>query len=243
MRYLMAALLMPLAACSVHANGDEGGPGVTGTGSGTTRTFAVADFSAIDLRGSDDIDVRVGTGFSVRAEGPSDDLDHLRIVREGDTLKVGRKNGSGFNWGKGEKVKVFVTLPRLAEGNVSGSGDMTVDRVEGSKFESGIAGSGSLNVAALQVDSAEFSIAGSGDVKTAGTAKSLKISIAGAGDVAAAGLTARSADISIAGSGSVRAAVDGQAKIDIMGSGDVDLGPKARCQTSKMGSGSVRCGG
>ncbi len=243
MNFLALGLIIPLAACSFSWNGDDadGNGGAAAQGTGSARTFQLADFSEIDLRGSDDVDVRVGTGFSVRAEGPSDQLDRLQIARDGDTLKIGRKSGN-FGWSKSGKVKVYVTLPRLAEADVSGSGNMAIDRVEGAKFEAGIAGSGNLSVAALQVDEASFSIAGSGNASAAGRAKSLEIAIAGSGDMDGARLQAQTAKVEIAGSGSARALVDGPAKVDVMGSGDVDLGPKARCTTSKMGSGSVRCG-
>ncbi len=242
MNFLALGLIIPLAACSFSWDGDKEGAGAAASGSGTTRTFQVTDFNGIDLRGSDDVDVRVGTGFSIRAEGPSEQLDRLRIDRDGETLNIGRKNGTNIGWSKGAKVKVYVTLPRLTEANVSGSGNMLVDRVEGGGFKGGIAGSGNLTVAALKVDAVQFSIAGSGTASASGTAHDFKVEIAGSGDVDAAKVQAQSATIEIAGSGSVSAVVDGPAKIDMMGSGDVDLGPKARCTTSKMGSGTVRCG-
>ncbi len=242
MNFLALGLIIPLAACSFSWNGDDEGTGATASGSGTTRTYQVAGFNGIDLRGSDDVDVRVGTGFSVRAEGPSDQLDRLKIERDGDTLEVGRQNGTNFGWSKGAKVTVYVTLPRLTDVSISGAGTMAVDRVEGGGFEGGIAGSGNLEIAALQVDDAKFSIAGSGTVRATGSARNLEVKIPGSGDIDGSKLQAQAAKISIYGSGSVRAIVDGPARVEIMGSGDVDLGPKARCTTSKMGSGSVRCG-
>jgi len=244
MNFLALGLIIPLAACSFawNGDGDNSGAAAAGSGSGTTRTFQVAGFNGIDLRGSDDVDVRVGTGFSIRAEGPSEQLDRLRIERDGNTLNIGRKNGASFGWSKGAKVKVYVTLPRLTDANVSGSGNMAVDRVEGGGFKGGVAGSGNLDIAAIQVDDAKFSIAGSGNARASGIARDLKIEIAGSGDVDGTKLQAQSATVEIAGSGSARAVVNGAAKVDLMGSGDVDLGPNSRCTVSKMGSGNVRCG-
>lgn len=241
MRYeaiVMLAAGALLSACSI---GDDDGPGIAPTGSGPTRSFAVDGFSRIDLTGSDDVDVRAGTAFSVRAEGPTDELDRLRIARDGDTLEIGRKRNT-FSFGSHDKVKVYVTLPRLTHANLAGSGTMAVDRIEGASFEANIAGSGDLNIAALATDEAELSIAGSGNVRAGGTVKTLEASIAGSGSVDAAGLRAEHAAVSIAGSGDVRAAVTGTAKVELMGSGDVDLGAQATCKVSKMGSGSVRCG-
>lgn len=242
MRAVVIAMVAGLAACSFNGSSDAEGPGVAGSGSGSSRTYPIADFSAVELSGADDVDVRVGGGFSVRAEGPAAELDKLRIVKEGATLKVGRIRRTGMSWSKGEHAKIYVTLPRLAAAAVAGSGAMTVDRIEGARFAGDIAGSGSLAIGAIAVDQADFSIAGSGDASATGSARGLKVEIAGSGSLEAGGLKATRAAVSIAGSGGVRARVDGTASVDIMGSGDVDLGGNAKCTVSKMGSGSVRCG-
>lgn len=243
MRAILIAGLLPLAACGMTIGGDDDRtPGVAAQGSGNTRTYQVAGFTEVELRGADDIDIRVGPGFSVRADGDSELLDHVKISQDGNTLRVGRTRSNGWHWSGGH-AKISVTMPALAAASVAGSGDITVDRVQGGGFKAAGAGSGSLSVGQLQVGSADIWLAGSGDVKLAGTARQLKISIAGSGDVDAGGLRAGQADVSIAGSGSVRAQVEGPAKVSVMGSGDVDLGGKAQCNASKMGSGSIRCGG
>lgn len=233
--------LLPLAACS-GASFFSGDDGVAATGSGSSRSFAVADFTGVSLRGSDDVSVTLAATFSVRAEGPSEVLDRLKIERDGDMLKIGRKSDPSFNWGSYKGAKIFVTLPRLTSANVAGSGDMTVAAAEGDSFEASNAGSGSIAIGALKVKSADFNIAGSGEISAKGTADKLKIAIAGSGDIDVAGVKASSADASIAGSGSVRADVNGPATVQILGSGDVDMGSNATCTTSKLGSGSVTCG-
>lgn len=240
MRTLILAMLLPLAACG-GLDDDDARNAIPPSGTGSARSYAASGFTAIDLRGADDVDVRVGSAFSVRAEGDSAVLDRLVIARHGDALRIGRK--SGFNWGSG-KAKVYVTMPRITAGSLAGSGDMAIDRVDGADFDGSLAGSGSLTIGSLAADDVEFSIAGSGNiVARGGKTQQFAVSIAGAGDVDARQVTASSAKVDIAGSGSVRALVDGPAKISIMGSGDVDLGPKAKCETSKAGSGTVRCGG
>ena len=229
------ALLLPLAAC------DHAGAGVVGTGSGPARQFAVADFTAVAATGPDDVDVRTGAGFSVRAEGDPAVLDHLRIVRKGDTLEIGRQ--PGWHPGASDPTKVFVTMPRITEADVTGSGNLIVDKVTGGGFKGNAAGSGDLTVHAIAVDSLGLSVAGSGDMAMTGHARSLDVSVAGSGGVDGAGFAARTASVNIVGSGSVRARVDGAATVAMMGSGSVDLGGKARCSVTKMGSGSVTCGG
>jgi len=242
MRAILLLAAIPLAACSFHGGGDDNSqPGVPASGQGTSRTYQVAGFTGVDLRGSDDADIRVGPAFSVRAEGPSDRLDGLRITKEGDVLRISRKSNA-VGWGGGRDVKVFVTMPAIASASIAGSGDMTIDRVDGTSFKGATSGSGDLAVQQIKADSLDLSIAGSGNINAAGAAKQASLSITGSGDIDARGLTVGSADVSIAGSGDVKATVNGHAKVSMMGSGDVDLGGGATCDVSKMGSGEVTCG-
>ena len=242
MRWLVMAAALPLAACGSVSMAGESGDAVAANGSGGTRSFAVADFTAVELAGADDVDVKVGGGFSVRAEGPADQLDKLEIRKDGSTLWVGRKRGGKWSLSSGKGVKVYVTMPAIQAASLAGSGNLAVDKVTGGDFKGSLAGSGDMKLAQLTATSANFSIAGSGAIGAAGRVDRLKVSIAGSGDVDAAGLKAGQANVSIAGSGDVAAEVNGPAKISLMGSGDVTLGGKPQCQTSKMGSGEVRCG-
>ncbi|EZP50985.1 MULTISPECIES: head GIN domain-containing protein [unclassified Sphingomonas] len=234
----MAMAAMMLVGCSM---GYDDGAALAAKGSGPSRTYPAQGFSRIDVTGSDDVDVRLGNGFSVRAEGPADELDTLRIAESDGTLTIGRKRGIG--WGRHRAVKVFVTLPRLAEARVTGTATVAVDRITGAGFKAEVSGSGDLNIAALTVDTADLSITGTGDVRAGGAVKMLHVAVAGTGSVDAAGLRVARADVSVAGMGDVRAAVDGPAQVAISGTGDVDLGASARCTVSNHGTGSVRCGG
>lgn len=241
MRSLMLLAAIPLVACSFHSGDNDDQPGIPASGQGTSRTYQVAGFTGINLKGSDDADVRVGSDFSVRAEGPADRLDDLKIVKDGDTLKISRTS-HGMHLGGGRDVKVFVTMPAIRAAEISGSGDMTVDHVNGGDFDGSIAGSGNLSIGQMAVDRVELSTAGSGTLTAAGTARQASLSSAGSGDIDAGGLTASQAQVSTAGSGDIKATVNGHAKVSMMGSGDVDLGGGATCDVSKMGSGEVTCG-
>ena len=122
MRLIALLATLPLAACSYHSNSDSK-PGVAGSGSGDARSYPVADFTGVALHGSDNVDVRVGSAFSVRAEGPAKELDKLKIEKVGDTLRVARREGNLFNWSSDDKaVTIHVTMPRITGADVAGSG-------------------------------------------------------------------------------------------------------------------------
>jgi hypothetical protein len=238
MRLIALLALVPLAACSGAARSED----APDNSPKSSRTFAVDQFNAVNSAGPDDVDVRVGPSFSVRAEGSQKVLDALEITREGDSLKISRKNDSGFHWGGSDRgAKIYVTMPRMTAASMTGSGDMTVDKVSGDAFAANSTGSGDLSIGMLNVASATLSVTGSGDLKVAGTAKTGNFSIAGSGDIEAPQFKSSSASVSVLGSGSVSAAVAGTANVNSMGSGDVTLTGGAKCTTSKAGSGDVNC--
>lgn len=224
-----------LGACSAAGGTPADGPG-------QSRSFAGRDFSGIELRGSDDVTVVVGSGYSVRAEAPAAVLDQLQIERVGKMLRIGRKPHSGWNWAPHRAAHITVTMPAIAEVRVSGSGEISIDHVDGDDFAAANAGSGAVRVAVLRVRAAKFDIAGSGAISAAGTADRLTLSIAGSGSLDARGLKAASANVSIMGSGEATAEVNGPATVSIAGSGNVDLGANATCTVSRVGSGEAHCG-
>lgn len=239
MRLLLIAAALPLMGCNATADRDDS-PGGAAQAAASSRSFAVSSFDGVDVRGPDNVDVKVGPNFAVVAEGDPAILAKLDIrVVDGD-LRIGReKSQTWFGKDKGS-VRVHVTAPRISDATITGAGALNVERVEGA-VEATIAGAGNLVIGSVQADDVELSIAGSGDMKVSGTTRSLKASIAGAGDIDASQLSATSGDISIAGAGNLRGQVKGDANVEILGVGDVELTGGARCKTRTLGPGKARC--
>lgn len=242
MRLLMIALLLPLAAATAacQSKWEKDGTGVTAPGSGATRSYAAAGFTGVDLRGSDDVDVKLGANFAVRAEGDPKVLDQLEIQVVDGVLRVGRKANAGAWFDNDHGAKIHVVMPRLRSAAVRGSGDLSVERAEGD-ISAAVSGSGNLVIAELRGGAADLSVAGSGDLDISGTATRLTASIAGSGDIDAERLTASSAEVSIAGSGDMTGVVKGAAAVSILGSGNVELTGGAKCTVSALGSGEAHC--
>ena len=236
------AVLIGIAA-AVAASGcgqsraEDGGPTVQ-------RSFQVGGFERIEVAGPYDVRVRTGSAPSVSASGPEKLMDRLVVeVKDGRLLIHPRKDKRMFNWSSIRgTATIDVTVPMLSGASIAGSGEITVDRISGERFDGSVAGSGDLALDSLQVQALKLSIAGSGDVHArSGEAQSVDYSIAGSGDIDASGVRAGTAAISIAGSGSINGQANGTASVSIMGSGDVELTGGAKCTVSKAGSGNVRC--
>lgn len=240
MRALFVAVPAVLLAACGHAEGNA-----SSTSQTVSRTFALADFDQVALRGSDNVHVVVGNSFSVSATGPSDAIDLLEIVVEDGVLKVGRKSASGlrFGWSKKgtQRIRVAVTMPAIRGASLAGSGDMMIDRATADAFKASLAGSGDLKIARLEAKSVGVSVAGPGNIEVAGKVETLDISGAGSGNVAAGGLEAGTARISLAGSGNVDARAVGSASVSVIGSGRATVTGTDNCKTSRMGSGTISC--
>lgn len=208
------------------------------------RSFQVGAFERIEVAGPYDVRVRTGSAPSVSGSGPEKLMERLVVEVKGDRLLIHpRKERSMFNWSSTRGTATLdVTVPMLRAASIAGSGEVSVDRISGERFDGSVAGSGDLSLDSLEVQALTLSIAGSGDVRArSGQAQSVDYSIAGSGDIDARGVRAGTAALSIAGSGRINGQANGTAAVSIMGSGDVELTGGAKCTVSKAGSGNVRC--
>jgi hypothetical protein len=242
MRKFIAAAAV-IAACAAtsacgQARGEGGGPTVS-------RSYQVGNFDQIEVAGPYDVDVRTGSNPGVAASGSEKLLEHTVVeVRGGKLLIRPERQNSWFGtgWSTNGKANFTVTVPQLRGATIAGSGDIRVDHVQGDRFEGNVAGSGGLSVGTLDVQTLKLAIAGSGDAKAGGgRAGVAEYHIAGSGGLDAGAVAARQAKVSISGSGNVRARASDTADVSIVGSGDVDVSGGAKCSVSKTGSGDVRC--
>lgn len=217
----------------------------TAQSQGSERSYQVGSFEKVAGAGPNHYLVSVGSAPSVRASGPAKTLDRYEVVVRNGELQVRLKS----EWRRDKSNRKLkpatyrITLPRISAASYAGSGDMSVDRVDGGTFEANLAGSGRLTINRMAVEKANFSVAGSGNLSASGKARKSDVSIAGSGNVRARQLRSVSASVSVAGSGDTALTVDKDADISIVGSGDVAIAGNARCRISKMGSGKVSCGG
>lgn len=210
---------------------------------GAERSWTPENFDDIQLSGPYDVVVRTGSAPSVRAEGPDDELERLEVRVRGDRLVIGRE-GRGWRdmFSDSDEVRLLVTVPQLSGAHVSGSGDMTINEMEGNHVALSISGSGDLKVAAIRADSTGARITGSGDMQLGGVCKDGSFAVTGSGDLDARDLACETLEARISGSGDVRGRATGSARAQISGSGDITVEGGARCETSVRGSGEVRCG-
>lgn len=246
----LASVFMLTAACSAgesaqrqgqtqgQRQGEDESAGVT-----SSDYSALRDFTGVESTGPDTVVISVGKPFSVDAQGDAKAIEALKISVEGGKLRIGRKQGMSNFWGMGSDhgVTIRVSLPSLDSVDLTGSGDVRVDRAEGRALGLSLTGSGDLSVDDVKVATLDADVTGSGNIALSGKADTATLSSTGSGDLDGKGLNAAKASISITGSGNVDLASDGSVDVRIMGSGDVDVKGSAKCSVKAMGSGEARC--
>lgn len=247
---LMAAILaFSLAGCNDNSASNPqndtildkagGVVGLNGKGAATTRDFKLANFTAVELAGSDDVTLRQGAEFQIRARGPASAIEQLDLRVENGVLRVGRKNSAGVTTGK---VEFNIVLPQLNGAKVTGSGDLDADALAGDEVELTVTGSGDLKIASLTAKKASLLVTGSGELEVkGGQIEAGTYKVTGSGDLDAEKLNARTLSISVAGSGDLDALASGKADVQILGSGDVTVKGGATCSTKILGSGKATC--
>lgn len=216
-----------------------------GSAGAATRGYTVTDFEKIQVDGSFNVHVHTGAGTSAKATGAPAALDRLSVEVQGGTLVIKPLPGGWGGWPGGTlaPVTVEVTTRSLSGIALSGSGDVTVDRVRGDTLDVMMGGSGDLSIADVGVTRLGATLTGSGDLSLGGRAVQARAILRGSGTVHGEKLMAESAEATLIGSGDLSLGARRTAKVSLTGSGNVAITGPATCAVTRTGSGDVRCGG
>jgi hypothetical protein len=204
------------------------------------ETRDVKGFTKISYGISGNLQIKIGSEFSVVLEGEKDDLENVITEVSDGKLKI-RIEKWGFNFN--EKVNAYVTMPELTGLSVSGSGKAEIlDAIsEADNLDLSVSGSGKVLTAGLVVDALDCSISGSGDIVIgAGNADRANISISGSGSYSGENFEIDHLDISVSGSGSCLCKVGDSLTARISGSGNVTYIGNPKIDARVSGSGHVR---
>ena len=193
------------------------GERVKGSGKLATEMRDLKNFSAIEVKGSSDVDVTIGKSFSVEVEADDNLLEYLETEVRHGTLFISYAEGYSISTRRGSRLNI--TMPEIQEIEIRGSSDVRVDGAKGKELI--------------------VTIAGSGDMKLSGAVDDFEADIRGSGDIDARKLVAREAYISIKGSGDVDVAVDDFLDARISGSGDITYYGDPKVKKRVRGSGDI----
>ncbi len=215
---ILAAIGVVLLARDVLP-GSSRSSGVQGSGAAATSTRALANFSGIDLAGSNNVTVVAGARQSVVVHADTNLLSHVTTQVRAGTLIIGDVGSFSAR----SPMYVEVSVPSLAALELSGSGTITVTGISASQLA--------------------VTLPGSGDIDASGSVTRLNVSIDGSGNAQLSGLAARNVDAVVSGSGTIFVTATQSLAAKVPGSGAVLYGGNPpQVTTSITGSGAVTPG-
>ena len=192
------------------------GSGVRGSGVAASQPRALPAFSSLDLAGSNDVTVLVGSPQSVVVHADSNLISNVTTSVVGGTLVIGDTGSFTTR----SPMNVDVSVPSLTALTLSGDGQ--------------------LSVTGISAPQLTVSIPGSGLLSASGTATRLDVTLDGDGQAQLSQLTARDVHAVLAGSGLIQ--VNATASLDaaVPGSGMIMYsGNPPHVTTSVTGTGTV----
>lgn len=210
--------------------------GIRGEGPEVTRRIDVENFDGFTLAVNARLEVTQGSNRSVEVEGQENIIDNILTKVKNGHWKIKFDK----NVRRHDGLTIRITMPRLNEASISGSGS-----IEGrtpftglGDLQIGISGSGDID---LDVEAANLqtSISGSGDIRLGGSANRHEVRISGSGDIDAGDLKAAACQVRISGSGDAVVNASEDLQVTTSGSGDVYYYGRPRVKAKVSGSGDI----
>ncbi|WP_046244751.1 PspC domain-containing protein [Hymenobacter terrenus] len=188
------------------------------------RNFDETDFTQVSVVGAYRVVIRQADAFKIEAGGADNTLNDLRVVRDGNTLKIRPRNTFFFgrSWSRSEeKVLIRIDMPSVESLDLAGAVQADLggfERQERMKVQQ--AGASHLR---LNGNYGTLKVAQAGACRTTATghADDLDLDAAGACELAGANLQTRSAKVAVAGMCKARLNVTESIKGDAVGASEI----------------------
>ncbi|WP_411816045.1 head GIN domain-containing protein [Hyphococcus sp. DH-69] len=166
-----------------------------------TKSYDLAGFDMIDIAGVYELEVEVGSPFSITLTGPKREMSLAKVsVRDGVLYLDREKEDQGIHR---DGIDAVITLPNLKALEVSGV----------------VAG----EISGVDVDQFNLDLSGVGDLKVSGQCSALEAKVSGVGDLNAEDLQCGEVTVKVSGVGS--ASVYARQSVDarVTGMGDIEV--------------------
>jgi Putative auto-transporter adhesin, head GIN domain len=215
---VVAVLVLAVAVVTMLARAGSPGSGVRGSGVAASQSRVLAQFSSLDLRGSNNVTIAVGRRQSVVVHADSNLLRDVTTRVAAGTLVVGTVGSFAAR----SPMSVEVSVPSLSSVALSGSGQVSVTGIDARRLTVTLPGSGTLSAS--------------------GTVAELNVTLGGSGLAQLGNLAARDVHAVLTGSGLIRVTATARLNAAVSGSGAIIYNGSPQVTSSVTGSGAVTPG-
>lgn len=169
------------------------------------QTYELQDFSAIEISGAYELDVKVGGDYSVAISGHEEEMARAEVSVRNGALVLGSKKRIYHDKGHDghDSLSAVVTMPALDRLSVSGVVDADISGVDAGAFKINLSGVGEVNVA--------------------GRCRRLDARVSGVGELNAKALECAEADVALSGMGEASVFARDAAKAEVSGMGEINI--------------------
>ena len=193
---------------------------ITGSGNVVTQEEAFTGFDKVDVSHAFTVDISQGESFRVVVRVDDNLVEHLEVVKQGDTLKIGLEP-TPFRNVRDATMEAEVTMPELTGLELSGASDVTITGFKSSKMlDVKLSGASSLR-GDIEAGDARFDLSGASSVTLSGSAQDVTIDASGASVVDLADFPVADADVEASGASSATVNPSGSLDADASGASHV----------------------
>jgi hypothetical protein len=212
---------------------------ITGSGNLVTQEEPIIGFDKVDISHSFEVDISQGESFSVIIRIDDNLVEHLQVVKEGSSLKIGLDPNRNYTASKAT-MTAEVTMPELTGLDLSGASHATISGFKSTNdFSVDLSGASSL-VGDIEAAKTSFDLSGGSDANLSGSGQKTTIDAAGSSQIDLSNFLV--ADVMVNASGGSTATVNtsGRLNADASGASQVYyLGDPILGEIDSSGSSSV----
>ncbi|HEX8954972.1 MAG TPA: head GIN domain-containing protein [Burkholderiaceae bacterium] len=255
---LLAIILVGVSAAMLRAHAEGGGAAnISGSHAMKTETRTIdGAVTVINANGPVDLVLRQGATPAMLVIAEERLLPRIKTRQQGNALEIDFQDTLFHS---NHPMRIELTLPKLEQLSLHGSGDARVSGFSGDKVVLTLRGSGNMrfdgvyqHVTASTMGSgdlemttgsgadADLSILGSGAITASGQNKATTMRIMGSGDLNTENLHTDELKLDVMGSGDSSVYATKSVEINLHGSGDVSVrGNPVQRNVNRMGSGDI----
>ncbi|UCC53891.1 MAG: DUF2807 domain-containing protein [Anaerolineaceae bacterium] len=193
---------------------------ITGSGNVVTRDEAITGFDKVAISHSFEVDVIQGEDFSVIIRLDDNLIEHLRVVKEGSTLKIGLNPNRNYTV-RDATMEAEVIMPQLAGLDLSGSSHAMISGFKSvADLSTDLSASSSLQ-GDIEAGNINIDMASSSEMKLNGSGDDATIDVSSSSELDLSEFTVVNARVNATSSSSATVNVSGRLDVDASSSASV----------------------